>query len=178
MHTYTLSPAQAGVLAARVRLLRRRRLLTAHQAALADVLLWGGRRPGSGLLVASLGCLARLAGQARSTATEGIRRLEELGLIQRIRRRVRVAWGGSVASRVVANAYRIVPADTETGPRPAERSLSVISTVETPNSEVKAAAAALAQRRSVIEALWRKRRQVADDISNLATPRIHQRHLP
>ncbi len=143
MHAHTLTPTQAGILAARVRSLRSKRLLTAHQAALADVLLWSARRPGSGLLMASLSTLARLAGQARSTATEGIRRLEELGLIQRIRRRVRVAWGGSIASRVVANAYRIVPADTETGGRPAREKPLVISIVETPGRAVEEAQEAL-----------------------------------
>ena len=59
-------------------------------------MLWSARQPGSGVLCASLKALARLAGQGRSTAAEGIKRLEELGLIQKIRRRVRVAWGGSV----------------------------------------------------------------------------------
>ena len=46
------------------------------------------------MLTASLKVLARLAGQGRSTVAEGIKRLAELGLISKIRRRVRVVWGG------------------------------------------------------------------------------------
>jgi hypothetical protein len=140
----TLSPAQAGAIATRGRLLLRRGAITAHQYALLDTMLWGARRPGSATLIASLHTLARLAGQARSTATEGIRRLEELGLIQRIRRRVRVAWAGSIASRVVSNAYRLLAPDTETGGRPTREQTSRISLVEAPIAAVRAAQDALA----------------------------------
>ena len=158
MHAYSLSGREAGSLATRVRLLRRQRLLTAHQAALADVMLWSARRPGSGLLTASLAVLARLAGQARSTATEGIRRLEELGIIQRIRRRVRVAWGGSVASRVIANGYRMVavghvPAAgkfTGTDARSARNQPLRISILEPQIAAVKAAQEALNKRREAV----------------------------
>ena len=153
MTAYTLSGPEAGAIAQRVRLLRRQRLLTAHQAALADVLLWTARKPGSGLLAASLAVLARLAGQARSTATEGVRRLEELGLITRIRRRVRVAWiGGGQASRQIANAYRLLAPDTETAARPArEQSLTIISVTSPPSGTMKAAVEALERRRRQVE---------------------------
>jgi hypothetical protein len=136
--TYALSALQAGALATRARLLRRKRLLTAHQAALLDVMLWTARKPGSGMLTASLAVLARLAGQARSTAAEGVRRLEELGFLQRIRRRVRVAWvGGATASRQVANAYRLAAevssnlreTHTGSGARPARKQTSILTYV-------------------------------------------------
>ena len=143
MTTYTLSAAQAGQLATRVRLLRRQRRLTAHQAALADVLLWSARKPGSGLLTASLGTLARLAGQGRRTAVRAIARLVELGLVRRIRRRVRVAWGGSVASRQIANTYILVAADTGCQRGTGREEPSVISIAETPIAAVKAAQEAL-----------------------------------
>ena len=117
--TYALSPSQAGQLAARGRVLLRRRQMTVHQAAVLDAMLWTARRPGSGILTASLKVLARLAGQGRSTVACGIKRLAELGFIQKINRRVRVAWGGSVASRVVANAYVFRADDTEFGCRTA-----------------------------------------------------------
>lgn len=157
MTTYALSASQAGALATRVRLLRRQRALTAHQAALLDVMLWSARRPGSGVLTASLQVLARLAGQGRSTVAEGIKRLAELGLIQKIRRRVRVAWGGSVASRVVANAYRLLAPDTESGSQTAREQTSIISIMETPSVEQKAAQEALAQRRRHFEEECRSR---------------------
>ena len=157
MHAYALSGREAGAIAARVRLLRRQRLLTAYEAALADVMLWTARKPGSGLLTASLAVLARLAGQARSTATEGVRRLEELGLIQRIRRRVRVAWhDGRTASRQVANAYRLIAPATETAARPGRDQSLTISVVETSTGAVRAAQEALAERRWKFEEALRR----------------------
>ena len=145
MHAYSLSGSQAGAIATRVRLLRRQRLLTAHQAALADVMLWSARCPGNGVLTASLAVLARLAGQAGSTVIEGVRQLEELGLLTRIRRRIRVAWAaGAMASRVVANAYRLLVPDTETDRRSAREEPVLISLIGAPIEAVKAAQEALA----------------------------------
>jgi len=146
----TLSPAQAGAIATRGRLLLRRGAITAHQYALLDVMLWVARRPGSAMLIASLTVLARLSGQARSTVAIGLRRLEELGLIQRIRRRVRVAWGGSIASRVVANAYRLIVTDTESGGRATQETPDSITVVEAQS------AAALGARRALEEVARRR----------------------
>lgn len=116
-------------------------------------MLWTARKPGSGVLTASLAVLARLAGQARSTAAEGVRRLEQLGLLQRIRRRVRVAWiGGATASRQVANAYRLTAEqapnwrlqNTGSGARPAIKQTSVLTyAVEGPGQGRSAALDAL-----------------------------------
>jgi hypothetical protein len=141
----SLSPAQAGAIAARGRLLHRRGQLTHAQYCLLDVMLWAARKPGSAVLVSSLKMLARLAGQARSTAAEGVAVLERLGLIQRIRRRVRVAWMGlAIASRQLANAYRLVPPDTESGARPVkEQSPESILVLEAPDAETRAAQEAL-----------------------------------
>lgn len=148
MNATTLSPTQAGALAARVRKLRQQLLLTAHQAALMDVMLWCARKPGSSLLTASLATLARLAGQCRRTTAEGIRRLEELGLIQRIRRRVRVAWGGGVASRQIANAYRLLVPDTECKRPPAREEHLIISLAEGPSGAQRIAQQALEKLRA------------------------------
>ena len=73
----SLSGPQTGAIATRGRKLLRRRLITPHHYALLDAVLWAARKPGSATLIASLHVLARLAGQARSTVTEGVRRLEE-----------------------------------------------------------------------------------------------------
>jgi hypothetical protein len=152
VYAYVLSGPQAGQIAARARRLLRRHLLTPHQYALLDTVLWAARRPGSATLVASLKVLARLAGQARSTVAEGIRRLEELGLLQRVRRRVRVAWiGGGHASRQVANAYRLIAPDTESVARPAREKASIITIMEAPSGAVRAAQEALAERRRQVE---------------------------
>jgi hypothetical protein len=152
MYAYSLSGPQAGQIALRGRQLLRRRLLTPHQYALLDTVLWAARRSSSATLIASLKVLARLAGQARSTVAEGIGVLERLGLLQRIRRRVRVAWiGGGQASRQVANTYRLIAPDTESAARPAREQTSIISIVETPSGAVKAAREALAERRRAME---------------------------
>jgi hypothetical protein len=159
MSAYTLSGPEAGAIAARGRLLLRRRVITHAQHSLLTALLFGARRPGSAVLVASLATLARIAGQARSTATEGIARLEDLGLLQRVRRRVRVAWAGSIASRVVANAYRLVVPDTETDGRSArEEHLVIYTMAEAPSVAHRAAAEVLAQRQKALEERWRARR--------------------
>ena len=144
MHAYSLSGPQAGQIATHARQLLRRRLLTPHQYALLDTVLWAARRPGSATLIASLKVLARLAGQGRSTVADGIRRLEELGLVQRVRRRARVAWiGGGQASRQVANLYRLMPPDTESGVRTAKEQTLIISILETPIGAQRAAQEAL-----------------------------------
>lgn len=154
--TYALSPSQAGQLAARGRMLLRRRQITVHQAALLDAMLWSARRPGSAMLTASLKVLARLAGQGRSTVAEGIKRLAELGLISKIRRRARVVWGGSVASRQIANAYVLWAEDTESGKRTAEiKPQNIIYEVRTPSTAQRAAAETLKRvTESRLQALW------------------------
>lgn len=150
--TYALSPSQAGQLAARGRILLRRRQITAHQAALLDAMLWSARRPGSAILTASLKVLAKLAGQGRSTVAEGIKRLAELGLISKIRRRVRVVWGGSIASRQIANAYVLRAEDTESGNRITDiKPQTIISVLANPDPTQRAAQEALATRRRQVE---------------------------
>ena len=156
MTTHTLSGPQAGQLATHARKLLQRGQLTAHQFTLLDAMLWRARRPGSAMLAASMAVLARLAGQGRSTVAEGLRALEKLGLVARIRRRVRVAWGGSTASRQIANAYLLKAADTESSGRPAREQASIDTIIESPNALVCAAQEALAARRSAIEARLRR----------------------
>ena len=152
MHAYSLSGPQAGRIATRARQLLRRRLLTPHQYALLDTALWAARRPGSATLIASLKVLARLAGQGRSTVADGIRRLEALGLVQRVRRRVRVAWvRGGQASRQIANAYRLLVPDTESGTRAAKEQPLIISVIEAPSETQRTAREALAERRRQVE---------------------------
>jgi DNA-binding transcriptional MocR family regulator len=158
MITYALSPTQAGALAARGRLLLRRRQITVHQAALLDAMLWTARRPGSGVLTASFKVLARLAGQGRSTVAAGIAALEKLGFIKRIKRRARVFWGASVASRQIANAYVLRADDTESSNQTANRKQKNSTyLVEIPFPAQQSAQAALAARRKALEQEWRDR---------------------
>ena len=139
-----LSGSQAGAIAMRGRQLLRRRMITSCQYALLDTVLWAARKPGSATLIASLATLARLAGQARSTVAEGVAALERLGLLQRVRRRVRVAWiGAGQASRQVANLYRLMPPDTGSDGRSASKQSLILSMVEAPIATVRAAQEAL-----------------------------------
>ena len=158
MHAYPLSAYEAGQLARHGRQLLRRRLITPHQWALLDTMLWTARKPGSATLIASMAVLARLAGIARCTALEGLAVLERLGLIQRVRRRVLVAWiGGAQASRQVANAYRLLVPITEAARPPArEEPLRILSMTEPPTGAVRAAQAALDARRRAIEERMRR----------------------
>ena len=107
-----LSPTQAGAIAKRARKLLRRGLITHRQLALLDCLLWSCRRPDTGAVVVSYTALQRLAHVARATVAAGLRRLEELGLLSRVKRRVRVVWAnGGQQSRQAASAYVLrVPA--------------------------------------------------------------------
>lgn len=114
-----LSPSEAGAIAKRGRKLLRRGLLTHRQHVLLDCLLWSCRCPRTGAIVVSYTALQRLAHMARETVAEGLRRLEGVGLLSRIKRRVRLSWAnGGQASRQATNAYVLHPptADTEFAP--------------------------------------------------------------
>lgn len=103
-----------------------RRLLTAHiltpyDYAVLDALLWRCRRPGRADLIVTYTAVARLAGVCRDCAIEAIRKLTQIGLIAKIKRRVLVRWGPDrslLASRQAANCYVFRAPDTES-PRPA-----------------------------------------------------------
>ena len=103
-----LSPAAAAAVASAGRRLLRAHQITHHQHSLLSVLLWGGlRRHGCATLEASLTRLQDRAAMTRETVTSGIRRLAELGLVAVTRRRVRIAWGGAVASRQATSRYQL-----------------------------------------------------------------------
>lgn len=59
--------------------------------------------------------LQRLAHLARETIAAGLRRLQELDLLSKIKRRVRLAWAnGGQATRQATSAYMLhAPTDTE-----------------------------------------------------------------
>jgi hypothetical protein len=116
-----MTPAQAGALMRRGRKLLRAGRLTPHQFTLLDCLVWSCRSPGSSRLTVSFTRMAKLAGQARATAIGGIATLERLGVLSRIKRRVRVVWGGGIASRQATNIYVLNPPDTEDAGQPALR---------------------------------------------------------
>ena len=146
----SMTPAIAGQVAYRVRRLHRRGDLTHADLALADALIWASRKPGTAVAIVSYSALCRLAHVARGTVTAGLKRLEGLGILQRIKRRARVAWGqGSSASRQAVSAYVLqAGSGTEFNGRPVEQSVKILPLV--PAVVVKAAQAALAARRAVV----------------------------
>jgi hypothetical protein len=117
-----MTPSNAGALVRRARKLLRAGKLTHSQYVLLDCLVWSCRQPGSDRLSVSYTRLQQLAHQARDTVCRGLRRLGELGLLDRVRRRVRVVWGGGVASRQATNVY-ILRTATESDQRPVHREL-------------------------------------------------------
>lgn len=101
-----------------------RRLLTAHlitpfDYAVLDALLWRCRRPGRADLTVTYKAVARLAGVCRDTAIQAVRKLAEIGLIEKVTRRVLVRWGPGralLASRQAANCYVFRTIGTESAP--------------------------------------------------------------
>src|SRR6516165_2857418 len=97
----------AITVAKRSRKLLRKGLITPHQYAVADALLWSCRAPGRDEAQISCHRLARLAGVGRSTAVEAVKRLRDLGVLTWRKTRLRVAWSLGVASRQGRNIYRL-----------------------------------------------------------------------
>ena len=154
-----ISPAEAGKIASRARKLLRRGLLTHHQLALLDCLLWSCRRPGAGVVVASLTALQRLAHMSRETVSNGVRRLAELGLLGIVKRRVRCAWiGGGTASRQATNAYVFRAVHTESAQATVIEDIGVSLPLPAAAAEARAALDAIRNRRGpVIAALLGRR---------------------
>lgn len=91
--------------------------LTAKQFVLLDTIVWSCRPYQADQITASYKRLAKLAHQAPDTVRLGLRRLRELKLLRTIKRRVRVEWGNSTASRQATSAYVLLPS-TDADARP------------------------------------------------------------
>jgi hypothetical protein len=124
-----MTPSQAGALMRRARKLLRAGHLTAKQFVLFDTLIWSCRSPMADRLSVSFTRMAKLARQARATAICGIAVFERLGLLSRVKRRVRVLWGGSIASRQATNVYILHPS-TEASQQPAYQVLKKEKSIE------------------------------------------------
>lgn len=118
-----MTPTQAAATARRLRVLLRAGKLTHHHYALADCMLWACRAPGADRLTASYSKLQALAHMARATIAAGIASLERLGILARIKRRVRVRWALGIASRQAANGYVFAVPTTEFSSQPVDREL-------------------------------------------------------
>jgi hypothetical protein len=111
--------------------------------------------------VVSYSALQKLVRIARETLAEGLRQLEALGLLSKVKRRVRVAWHqGGQRSRQATNAYVLhAPADasaghSESAGQTVPRGIEITHRVEAPPAAVAAAQEALARRRRSLEEQW------------------------
>lgn len=138
-----LSPAQAADVARRGRQLLQAGQITHHHFAILDALLWRCRKHGQAAACASYSALQRLCHMARETVWAGLRRLEEQGLVQKVKQRVRVAW----ASRQATSVYVFRTATTEF----AGRTAFIEILTKAPEKEVRKSQAALARARAVME---------------------------
>lgn len=148
----TFTPDAAGELARRARKLLRRGLITHRDFVLLDCLLWSCRKLGTAETAVSYTTLQRLVHMSRESVAGGLRRLGRLGLVQKIKRRFRVAWGGSVASRQATNLYRFAVPDTEFGAATVIQEIQILMTLTATQT---AARDALAARREAVLARMR-----------------------
>ena len=120
-----MTPTTAARVAAHARRLLTARILTTYDYAVHSTMLWRLRRPGRADLAADYAAIARLSGVCRNQAIKSVMKLCAIGLLSKIRRRVRVQWGrGVMASRQIANAYVFRAPATESTGRPADTGIA------------------------------------------------------
>lgn len=143
-----LTPTETGMVMKRARKLGRQGVLTPYDHRLLDTLLFQCGQPLSGAVVVSYTALNRITGMCRATLVKGVKRLTECGILQKVKRRLRMAWhqGGTVSLQA-PNAYLFnVPAvtNTESTPQPVNQTLDILYIPQEVSGEVAAARAALA----------------------------------
>lgn len=152
-----LTPADAAAISRRARRLLRAGRLTHRQAVLLDTVLWSCRPHGSGTACAAYSVLERLAHMARATIAEGLRVLERLGLIRRIKRRVLVLWhNGGRAWRQLPSEYVFpVATDCEFSGRTDSKTQEITYVTQPAGDAAGAASALAAMREQRTRLLWK-----------------------
>jgi len=143
-----LTSAEAGAIAKRARKLLRKGRLTAKEFVILDTLLWSCRRHGEAAATVSYSALQKLAHVARDTIAKGLRKLAQLGLLQAIKRRVRVVWGGGTASRQATSSYVLIAPTTESSAPTVPRELKILIPVSVEVAAAQAGLEAIRARRS------------------------------
>jgi hypothetical protein len=141
-----LSAQQAGSISKRLGHLLQTGAISHREYALGQTLLWRCRGAGQGVARVSYTLLGRLAHVSRKVVAAGLRKLQELGIIQVIKCRVVVGW----ASRQGVSCYRLLPLSTEFPPAPVLTREVKIEAQE--GKEARAATEALARVRQRMEA--------------------------
>jgi hypothetical protein len=151
-----LTPADAIAVAKRGRKLMRAGRITHRQLCLLDCLLWSCRSPTTGAIVVSYTGLQRLVRMARATIAEALNVLQRLGVLSRIRRRVRLSgWHqGGTQTRQATSCYLLHPGrHTEfSGRTVIQGDRTEYLYVQQSRGDLAAAQAALARRRVAVEA--------------------------
>jgi hypothetical protein len=121
-----LTIKDAVAIARRGKKLLRQGKITAKTYVVLDCLLWSCRDPHSGTIRVSYTALMRLCHAARDTIARALATLQRLGVLSRIKSRVRIAWlSGVTASRQAVNRYVLHAASAESDQRTVMRSESV-----------------------------------------------------
>jgi hypothetical protein len=106
-----LSANHAKRIAAYGRGLKELRLLTPHDFAVLDTMLWTMRKPGHSELEPSYEDIARKSGVKRDTAINAVKKLVQFGLLTKTKQWVIVQWGrarGNLTARQRPNLYVFV----------------------------------------------------------------------
>jgi hypothetical protein len=98
----------------------RARLIDPLIERVGRVLLWNCRAPDKDAAQVSYERLAELAGIGLTKTKKAVARLIALGVIAKQKTRLRIAWGGGIASRQWRNIYRFLAPATEVARRPTD----------------------------------------------------------
>jgi helix-turn-helix protein len=124
-----LSPNHAKRIAAYARGLRELRLLTPHDFAVLDAMLWTLRKPGEAELEPKYADIARKAGVSRDTAINAVKKLVQFGLITKAKQWVIVQWGRArrnLAARQRPNLYVFTSFPLESAPPAASTEVEIL----------------------------------------------------
>jgi hypothetical protein len=119
-----MTPQTAGQKTSHARRLRGQRIITPHEYAVYETLLFRLRRMTHDIARGSYATIARLAGVGATVAKEAVAKLTALGLLAKQTHRLRVKWGwnqSQVASRQDANTYGFPDPSTEVAARPVQQ---------------------------------------------------------
>jgi len=117
--SHFLSPNHAKRIAAYARGLRELRLLTPHDFAVLDTMLWTLRKPGEAVLEPSYADIARKAGVKRDAAINAVKKLVQFGLLTKAKQWLLVPWGrarSNLTARQRPNLYVFTSFPLESAP--------------------------------------------------------------
>lgn len=146
-----MSPSQASYISKRNRKALGAGLLTPHQFAVLEVLLWEARPRGCDRVAAAYSWLEKLACVCRQTVVDAIKAGERLGLVRKVKRKVLALWSNG-GRQWLQRPNEYVFCCESAGQAESPKKVIQILTVEANGAEIRAAQAAMAARVRVIQA--------------------------